>query len=95
MNEEIKAYHVAYLKNNILSSLNVKESQLYQDTPGEIVISIVKGENYSESDTKHILENFQKRLGDEFSVSVRFVDHIPRTKRGKFQYLIQKLPITR
>ena len=79
----------------VKSSLNVKESQLYQDTPGEIVISIVKGENYSESDTKHILENFQKRLGDEFSVSIRFVDHIPRTKRGKFQYLIQKLPITR
>lgn len=79
----------------VKSSLNVKESQLYQDTPGKIVIDIVKGENYSENDTQNILKNFQKRLGDEFTVSVRFVDHIPRTKRGKFRYLIQKLPILR
>jgi len=77
----------------VKSSLNVKECQLYQDTPGKIIINIMKGENYSESDTQNILKNFQKRLGGEFTVSIRFVDHIPCTKRGKFQFLIQKLPV--
>jgi len=77
----------------VKSSLNVKECQLYQDTPGEVVINIVKGENYSESDTKTILENFQKKLGDEFSLTIHFVDQIPLTPRGKYRFLIQKLPI--
>ena len=77
----------------VKSSLNVKECQLYQDTPGEVVINIVKGENYSEIDTKAILENFQKKLGDEFLLSIDFVDQIPLTNRGKFKFLIQKLPI--
>jgi len=77
----------------VKSSFNVKECQLYQDTPGEVVINIVKGENYSEIDTKVILENFQKKLGDEFLLSIDFVDHIPLTNRGKFKFLNQKLPI--
>ena len=75
------------------SSLNVKECQLYQETPGEVIINIVKGENYSEIDTKNIIENFQKKLGDEFSLSVNFVDKILLTTMGKYKFLIQKLPI--
>ena len=74
-------------------STNVKEYQLYQETPGEIVIKIIKGENYSEKDTKKIRESFQKRLGNEFTIKVSFVDHIIRTAMGKYQFLIQKLPI--
>ena len=77
----------------VKSSLNVIECQLYQETPGEIVINIVKEENYSDSDTKFILENFQKKLGDGFSFSVSFVDHIPLTPRGKYKFLIQRIPI--
>jgi len=75
------------------SSLNVKECQLYQDTPGQVIIKIVKGKNYSENDTKIILKNFQKKLGNEFSFSVHFVDHISLTTRGKYKFLVQKLPI--
>ncbi len=74
-------------------STNVKEYQLYQDTPGEIVINIVKGDNYSENDTIKIRDSFQKRLGNEFTIKVGFVDHITRTTMGKYRFLIQKLPI--
>jgi hypothetical protein len=45
------------------------------------------------NDTKIILESFQKKFGDEFSFSVRFVDNIPLITRGKYKFLIQKLPI--
>jgi len=73
-------------------STNVIEYQLYQDTPGEIVIKIIKGKNYSENDSINIKKNFQKRLGAEFSIKIDFVDQITRTKMGKYQFLIQKLP---
>ena len=75
------------------SSQNVKEFQLYQDTEGEIILKIVKSGDYSDSDSKTILKKFQKTLGDDFHFSIKFADHIPRTKRGKYQFLIQKLPI--
>ena len=54
---------------------------------------IVKKEGFSDDDVRHIRENFQKRLGEEFSLSFIYMDSIPRTSRGKYQFLIQKLPI--
>jgi phenylacetate-CoA ligase len=75
------------------SSPNMKEYQLYQDCEGEIVLRIVKNEGFSEDDERCIRENFQKRLGDEFSLFFTYVDSIRRTNRGKYQFLIQKLTI--
>jgi len=75
------------------STPNMKEYQLYQDREGEIVLHIVKKEGFSDDDVRHIKENFQNRLGNEFSLSVVYLDSIPRTSRGKYQFLVQKLPI--
>jgi phenylacetate-CoA ligase len=75
------------------SSPNMKEYQLYQDCEGELILHIVKKEGFSDDDIHHIRENFQKRLGDEFSLSFFYMDSIPRTSRGKYQFLVQKLPI--
>lgn len=74
-------------------SPNVKECQLYQDTEGEIVLNIVKMRNYSDADSQAIRKNFQKRFGDGFNITICHVDHILLTKRGKYQFLIQKIPI--
>ena len=71
----------------------MKEYQLYQDCEGEIILHIVKKEEFSDDDATYIKENFQKRLGDEFSLSLRYMDSIPLTSRGKYQFLIQKLQI--
>lgn len=71
----------------------MKECQFYQDTGGELVLNIIKKENYADKDTHAIQKGFQQILRDEFTLTIRFVDQIPRTKRGKYQFLIQKLPI--
>lgn len=75
------------------SSPNMKEYQLYQDAEGELVLHIVKKEEFSDDDVRQIKENVQNRLKDEFSLSLVYVDSIPRTSRGKYQFLVQKLPI--
>ncbi len=74
-------------------SPNVKECQFYQDKKGEIIIKIVKTDNYSKSDSQIIQNSIQKRFGSEFNIKISQVDHVPRTKTGKYQFLIQKLPI--
>jgi len=74
-------------------SHQVKECQFYQEIEGEIVLKIVKKQLYTNRDTTAIKEKFSQMFGNEFNLTIRFVEKIPRTKRGKYQFLIQKLPI--
>jgi phenylacetate-CoA ligase len=75
------------------STENVKECQLFQDSVGTIVLRIVRGERYSNDDEQRIQQSFYQRFGDELSISFTYVETIPRTGRGKYPFLIQKLPI--
>ncbi|HIG99534.1 MAG TPA: phenylacetate--CoA ligase family protein [Thermoplasmata archaeon] len=75
------------------SSSHMKEYQLYQDHEGELVLHIVKKEGFSDEDVNQIRENIRTRLGDEFSLSIDYLDSIPRTIRGKYQFFVQKLPV--
>jgi len=73
----------------------VKEIQFLQETPGELIIRVVKSPSYSDEEVEaYILKLFRTRLGGMFKLSVVFVDHIPRTLRGKYRYLIQKLSLS-
>lgn len=75
------------------STAHVAECQFYQDSKGELVLNLVKTQDYTEADSQAIKKSFQKALGIEFDLSICFVDNISRSNRGKFQFLIQKLPI--
>ena len=72
---------------------NVKQFQFYQDTKGEVIFNVVKKATYTERDTQYIRSELSKKLGDDMKLQIRFVDQIPRTKSGKYRFLIQKLPI--
>jgi hypothetical protein len=75
------------------SSPHMKEYQLYQDRKGELILHIIKKQGFSDDDVRHIKENIHTRLGDEFSLSIEYLDSIPRTIRGKYQFFVQKLPV--
>jgi phenylacetate-CoA ligase len=72
---------------------NVIQFQFFQERVGEVTLNIVRKPEYTPKDTISIHEELQKKLGDDVQVSVRFVDHIPRTERGKYRFLIQRLPL--
>jgi phenylacetate-CoA ligase len=74
-------------------SNQVKECQLYQEIPGEVVVRIQKDEGYTTKDENCIQNNFQKRFGSAISISLEYVDVFPRTMSGKHQFIIQKIPI--
>jgi phenylacetate-CoA ligase len=74
-------------------SNQVKECQLYQEIPGEIIVRIKKDEGYTIKDDDCIQDGFQKRFRNDISISLDYVDNIPRTISGKCQFLIQKIPI--
>ena len=72
---------------------NVKQFQFYQEKKGEVIFNIVRKQSYTDHDTEYIRKELYKKLGDDVNLIIRFVDHIPRTQRGKYRFLIQKLPI--
>jgi len=72
---------------------NVKQFQFYQDTPGEVVLRLVKKNTYTESDTEYILQELHKKLRCQVELEIEFLSEIPRTDRGKYRLLVQKLSI--
>jgi len=72
---------------------NVKECQFYQEKEGEIILRIVKENNYTNRDEELIKKSFHRKFREEIDLTISYVDNIPKTSRGKHQFLIQKLPI--
>ena len=71
----------------------IQQFQMCQEEMGELIMRIVRKPTYTDEDTRQLIRELRWQLGDEVNVHIRFVDEIPRTRGGKFRYLIQKLPI--
>lgn len=71
----------------------VKNMQIIQEDAAEIVMKIVKAKAYSRKDEKEILQRIRKVTDNQLDVKFEYVDDIPKTRRGKSLFLIQKLPI--
>ena len=74
--------------------LNVKESQIYQDRAGEIVLRVVKGNSFSNDDKLLIRTIFENNYDNNIDLKIRYVEEISRTDSNKFRYIVQKLPIS-
>ena len=79
-------YHVI-----VESSTTIRECQLFQDTAGELLVSIVTSEVITNRELQRIKNHLQDRFTNKFDLTVQQVSSIPRTKGGKFRYLIQKI----
>jgi len=75
---------------------NVKDKinayQYVQNEPGKVLLNIDAKSKFSISDIDSVKRTFLD-FYPRFDIKIKFVEDIPRTERGKFRYLIQKLPI--
>jgi len=75
---------------------NVKDKinayQYVQNEPGKVLLNIDAKSKFSISDIDSVKRTFLD-FYPRFDIKIKFVEVIPRTERGKFRYLIQKLPI--
>lgn len=65
---------------------NIKRWQIKQNKPGEIVINLVRGEDFSLKDKKEIINKFKNIVG--LDVKFNFVNKIELTKSGKFRFVV-------
>jgi phenylacetate-CoA ligase len=71
----------------------VHQFQFYQDTPGKVVFRLVRKDSYDERDTLKIRQVLMSKLGEDMELSIEFIQEIPRTARGKYQFLDQRLDV--
>ena len=72
---------------------NVKQFQFYQNNPEYCIFKVVKEPAYTEKDEKEIYIELKRKLGDEIGLIIEYVNEIPKTRSGKYRFLVQELPV--
>lgn len=70
---------------------NIIESQIIQESVDSLLVKVVSSEYYNESDTKTLLYELKRRVGDEMHIKIEFVNNIPRESSGKFRAVVSKI----
>lgn len=82
---------VGRLDHLFKDSEHVINGQLLQNTVGEIIIRIVKTQEYSIGDEDKILKEARLRLGSEIDIRFEYVEDIPRSPNGKFRFVVSNI----
>jgi phenylacetate-CoA ligase len=71
---------------------NIHAVQFIQNTPGDLVVCVVKSSNIPAQKLIYSLrECLNERSGNRFKFNISFVDQLQRNKNGKAPFLIQNL----
>ena len=71
--------------------VNIREAQIRQAVPGELVIRVVRGRDYGDADEQMLRAETAKRVGSDTTVDVEYVDELPRTAAGKLRFVVSEV----
>jgi phenylacetate-CoA ligase len=66
----------------------IREAQVFQKQPGAAILRVVLDGSRSD-DEEQLIRNAQLRLGSDFHLEVDYVQEIPRSKNGKFRFVVK------
>jgi phenylacetate-CoA ligase len=69
----------------------IKNMQLIQEEAGKVLVRVVVHESLGAEDKSEITAKMEEAADGDLEVAVQEVAEIPRTERGKYRFLIQKL----
>ena len=72
---------------------SIKQFQIIQKTPTDVLLKIIKDEPFNEEEIKFFLEEIKKILG-EVSVTIKYVETISPSASGKIRYSKRDFPLT-
>jgi len=82
-------HHIAQLLN---LNISIKKIQFYQPDIKHLIIRIVRGNKFTLDHEAAIISKLTELTQGELVISTEYVDDIPRTKLGKFRYVISDIP---
>ncbi len=72
-----------------------QQIQFYQRERGKLELRIKRKSDYTDRDSRRILDELEEKIGDTMEITLSFPDEIPLSPRGKFRLVIQELEIPR
>ena len=69
----------------------IRQFQFYQERAGEVVVNIVKAQDYQKEEECRILRALRTGVEGDIEFHIEYKDQISRTSSGKRRLLIQKL----
>ena len=70
---------------------HIRETQIVQEAYDKITVNLVKDDGFSNDTAEALKRELTRRIGDDVEVSISVVEHIPRTKAGKFRSVISHI----
>ena len=77
--------------DQIVIGTNIRKAQIVQNDIFELIIKIVKGNNFSFKDEEKLMKNVLSRVGSSISIKLEYVKDIPLTKSGKFRFVVSNI----
>ena len=71
--------------------VNIREAQIYQCRPGEIVLRVVRGAAYTPADEQKLIHETRLRTGVETTITVEYPAKIERTASGKLRFVVSDI----
>jgi len=72
--------------------INVRQFQFMQETPGRAILHILPADRFSEEDARRIPRSLGRKLHGRLTFTIKFVEAIPFSVRGKAVYVDQRIP---
>ncbi len=72
-------------------SVNIKEAQIRQKTPGKISVLVVKRAEYAEKDDATLIASLQHYLGSDIEIDIEYTSMVERTPSGKARAVISEI----
>jgi phenylacetate-CoA ligase len=70
---------------------HIREAQMYQKRPGELIIRVVCGVNYSENDEKRLIQEVRKRVGNYADILIEYTEKLERSRTGKLRFVVSEI----
>jgi phenylacetate-CoA ligase len=71
--------------------INIREAQLYQSKPGEIIVRVVRGNNFTKDDETMLLQEMRKRVGADTDIDIHYLESLPRSRIGKLRFVVSEI----
>jgi phenylacetate-CoA ligase len=69
----------------------IREMQFEQEVAGKLLMRIVRGPGFQAKDELEMVAQLTQSVSNKVRISVGYVDGIPKTRRGKHVFLVQKM----
>ena len=68
--------------------VNVREAQVYQRQPGQLIFRIIRRRAYSHIDETKLLKEARQRVGEETEIILEYPEMLQRSRSGKLRFVI-------